>query len=102
VPRSKEIYETPETENKTIQWMFSKNNKSIIRKTTGNVSTSIDYEYSIEIEAFEYDGFNSTFFLTSTNSGTKEKRVAIFQFQGKNTLVFYNRSPSARTYYSRK
>lgn len=96
------VYETPATENKTIQRTFAKNFSSSLVETIDKVTTRTDYEYSITIDAMAGNGYNSTYFLTSTNTSTKETHLSLFRFENKDTLVFFLRSPSVTFYYSRK
>ena len=93
------IYETPETENKTIHETFMKDFKLIRVETIDKISTRTDYEYDITPNSSGGDG---EFLLKLTDINTNDVHQSWFRFKNKNTLVFYHGSLPFTSYYSRK
>jgi 3',5'-cyclic AMP phosphodiesterase CpdA len=98
--QDKPIYETPETENKTIQQIFTENNKLKVIEIINNVNKNTDYEYSII--ANSSDENVGSFILILTNTDSKEVHRSWFKFIDKNTWYFYHGSISFTSYFTRK
>ncbi len=93
------IYETPDTENKTIHETFMENLKSSRVETKDKVSTRTDHAYSIMVNS---SGSVGAFLLKSIDVHTGDTRQSWFRFKDKNTLVFYHGSFPFTSYYTRK
>lgn len=93
------IYETPDTENKTIHETFMENLKSSRVETKDEVSTRTDHEYNIMVNS---SGNIGAFLLKSIDVNTGDTRQLWFRFKDKRTLVFYHGSSPFTSYYTRK
>ncbi|MCC5937447.1 MAG: hypothetical protein JJU34_09205 [Lunatimonas sp.] len=78
---------SPATEDKSIQYVFQKDNKLTI--TDGGLTNN--YLYSLELNSGG-DGFNSTFWLISRNIENDSETKEPIQFGKDGMLVFYHMS----------
>jgi len=78
---------SPLTENKSIQYVFQKDNKLTI--TDGGLTNN--YLYSLELNSGG-DGFNNTFWLISRNIENDSETKEPIQFGKDGMLVFYHMS----------
>jgi|GEM_PF-4676897 len=103
------IYQTPETENKTVERAFMKNLKSYRVETIDKVGSRTDYRYIVTVDMPGGDDYSWTFVLKSVDANTKEEHFSAFRFKTKDTVVFFPIYPPAvdyistfESYYTRK